>query len=268
MKIALCQLRVSDNKPDNISRVREMLLEAADLGAEIAVLPEMFCIAYSLRLFPDAAEPINGDCFLMLSDCAKKTGMTIIGGSIPEFDNGRIYNTCMVFGSDGTLIGTYRKAHLFDVHIADFKFIESDVISPGNTPPLIFDSPIKTGVSICFDIRFPELARYIMHSGADLFALPAAFSQKTGPRHWELLLRARALDNQMFVAGVAPASSKSSYGHSMLCSPDGQVLCDAGENESLMVCELPLDMLSEARASIPVRHAMRPNIYVTNIIQD
>lgn len=261
MKLALIQLAVGQDKKDNIARARDMLLRARDGGADMAILPEMFCIAYSLDLFEPASEPLMGDCCAMLSESAKETGMTIVGGSFPEREAGRIYNTCTVFDGTGELIGAYRKAHMFDVFLPDFKFTESSVLSCGNKSPLIFDSPIKTGVAICFDIRFPEFGRRIMEAGADLYALPAAFAQKTGVKHWELLLRARALDNQMFVAGVAPAASKNSYGHTMLASPDGAVMYCAGEDEGLSVIDLPMSLLDEARNSIPIKTARRSELY-------
>ncbi|MDL2257899.1 carbon-nitrogen hydrolase family protein [Eubacteriales bacterium OttesenSCG-928-K08] len=264
MKLALCQLDVTPDKQENIRRAYDMLLRAADCGAQMAILPEMFSIAYVARLFDGAAEACpDGECGNMLSKAAKQTGMFIIGGSIPERENnGRIFNTSMSFGPDGSFLGKYRKAHLFDVDVPGaFRFMESDAIAQGDEYPLVLDAPLKTGVNICFDIRFPEWARLVMQSGCDLLALPAAFSRNTGPRHWELLLRARALDNQLFVAAVSPAQSKSAYGHSMLVSPDGTVLLDCGEEECVRVVELDPTLLSEMRQSIPVQTARRLDLY-------
>ncbi|MBQ9949853.1 MAG: carbon-nitrogen hydrolase family protein [Clostridia bacterium] len=262
MKLALCQLRVSDNKSDNINRAYLMLKKAAAEGADMAILPEMFCISYRRFLFADASEEIpGGEAYKMLSSASSEFSMTVIGGSIPERAGGKLYNSSMVFSKHGELLGVYRKAHLFDVDFEGYSFRESDVISCGNDLPLIIDEPVRTAIEICFDIRFPEWSRKTMEKGADLLALPAAFSVKTGKAHWELLLRARALDNQMFVAGVAPASSDFSYGHSMLAGPGGEVLCDLGEDENLCVTELPMDELYTMRNSIPIRTAMRKDLY-------
>ncbi len=264
IKVALCQLAVGTVVPDNRKRALDMLKEAANSGADIAILPEMFTIQYQPKLFAAAAENcIGGETFAMLEEAAKSTGMTIIGGSIPELSDGRIYNTSMVFSGDGSFVGKYRKAHLFDVDIkgSNFRIMESDTITPGDSTPLMVEAPIKTAVSICFDIRFPEMAELARESGADLLALPAAFSSVTGPRHWELLLRARALDAQLFVAGVSPAQTKYAHGHSMITTPDGTVLYSCGALEKVAVVDLPLSMLAEMRESIPLETCRRRDLY-------
>lgn len=264
MKLALCQLRVTENKADNVSRARSMLFRAADKGAKMAVLPEMFNIAYVASLFRDAAEPCpDGDTSIMLSEAARETGMYIIGGSIPELENGRVYNTSLSYSNTGEFLGKYRKAHLFDIDVPGvYRFMESDAVTPGDNYPLLLpDAPMRTSVMICFDIRFPEWARLAMQDDADLIALPAAFSRATGPRHWELLLRARALDNQLFVAGVAPAQSQTSHGHSMLTTPDGKVLADCGTEERIEVIDIDPALLQDMRSSIPVRTARRTDLY-------
>jgi len=262
MKLALCQLRVTDDKAANLLRAREILLRAADRGAAIAILPEMFCIAYEPRLFAAAAEPCpGGESAAMLAETARETGMWIVGGSVPERSENRLYNTSMSFSPAG-YIGKYRKAHLFDIDVpGKFRFMESETIAAGSDYPLMLDAPMKTGVAVCFDIRFPEWARLVMQRDADLLALPAAFSRNTGPRHWELLLRARALDNQLFVAAVSPAQSRSAYGHSLVATPDGAVLHDCGEEEALAVLDLDPGMLAEMRRSIPVKANRRLDLY-------
>ncbi len=264
IRVALCQLLVTENKADNLARARQQLLRAADAGASMAILPEMFSIAYRAELFaPNADDLPAGDSFMLLSETARETGMTVIGGSVPEREGKHVYNTCACYGSDGSLLGKYRKAHLFDVNVpGKFRFFESEAIDPGQNLPLILhNAPVKTGVGICFDIRFPEWGRYIMEAGADLYALPAAFARNTGPRHWELLLRSRALDNQLFVAGVAPAQTPHSYGHSILATPDGRVQFDCGESEGVFVVPLDMALLQEMRASIPVKERRRTDLY-------
>lgn len=262
MKLALCQLDVVANKADNIMRARDMLYRAADQGADMAILPEMFTIAYVPSLFLGASEPCDGETAHMLSMAAKETGMCIVGGSFPEQEGGKLYNTSLSFAADGSLLGKYRKAHLFDIDVPGvFRFMESDTVSRGENLPLILsDAPLKTAVMICFDIRFPEWSRLVMQEDCDLLALPAAFAHTTGQRHWELLLRARALDNQMFVAGVAPAQSKSSHAHSMLTSPDGKVIVDCGTEECMKVVNVDAAILEEMRSSIPVKTARRRDL--------
>ena len=253
MKLALCQLRVTDDKAQNINNAREMLVRAGEMGANLAVLPEMFCISYKPRLFADAAESVlDGECAKMLSQAARERHMAIVGGSIPERRADRIYNTSTCFSDTGELLGVYRKAHLFDVDFDGMHFRESDTIARGTEPPLVFDCGIKAAVSICFDVRFPEWIALARDAGADLLCLPAAFARKTGKAHWELLLRARALDNQMFVAGVAPAQCAFSHGHSILCSPNGEVICDLGTEENLAVIDLPLEAVERMRREIPL----------------
>ena len=263
MKLALCQITVTDDKTQNLARAKDALRRAADKGAVLAILPEMFSIAYVPKLFRAAAEPCpGGACANLLSETAKEAGLFIIGGSIPELHGERLFNTSMSFAPDGTYLGKYRKAHLFDIDIpGTFRFMESETIAPGDGYPLMLDAPIKTGVAICYDIRFPEWARLMMQEGADLLTLPAAFSRSTGPRHWELLLRARALDNQLFVAAVSPAQSPSAYGHSLVATPDGAVLYACGTEEEVAVVDLDLGMLQELRDSIPVRRNRRTDLY-------
>lgn len=262
MKLAICQLAVGDDKEKNIARAQAMLDCAGEAGADLAVLPEMFCIRYTLRLFESAAEPLRGACFDVLSAAAAKWRMAVVGGSFPEAFDGKIYNTSPVFAPTGELLGAYRKAHMFDVDMEGFRFFESDAISPGDEPPLAFEAGgMRVALSICFDVRFFEwIARA---QGAELFVLPAAFSRATGPLHWELLIRARALDNQMFFAGVSPAQSSSAYGHSMLAAPDGSVLADLGEGEELRVLDIGSDAVELARKRIPLqtsRDRLRSNL--------
>ncbi|NLB62216.1 MAG: carbon-nitrogen hydrolase family protein [Clostridiales bacterium] len=261
MRLALCQLDVVEKKAINLLRAEQMLKDAAAYGADMAILPEMFSIKYNPKLFFIASEPLIGETYGMLSQTAKETNMAIIGGSMPEFHLGKVYNTSLVFDKFGEFIGRYRKAHLFDVDLPDFRFKESDAISAGDNLPLIFDEPIRTGVAICFDIRFPEWSRIMFEQAVDLIALPAAFSNTTGPKHWELLLRARAVDNQCFVCGVSPANSSSAYGHSMLCSPDGEVVVDLGKSEGIKVVNIDLNEVKAARSSIPVSKLRRTDLY-------
>ena len=262
MRVALCQPDVTDNIGYNIDNARGFLLRAHDEGADVAILPEMFTIEFNLRKLPAAAQPEDDSPAIdMLRDTAAATGMTIIGGSLPELHGEKIYNTCYTFDGEGTLLGKYRKAHLFDVDIPGMRVTESAAVSPGNGYPLIIDKPMRIGIQICYDIRFPEWSTLIMKENVDLMAVPAVFSSSTGPRHFELLLRCRAVDNLCFVAAAAPAKSRYSYGHSMLISPDGVVLADLGEDEGMCTVELPMEEIALLRSSIPVHKARREDLY-------
>ena len=139
--------------------------------------------------------------------------------------------------------------------------MESDFVAPGNDGPLVIAEPIQMGVSICFDVRFAEWMHLFMEAGADLIALPAAFSPATGPKHWELLLRARALDNQLFIAGVSPAQSPYAYGHSLIATPDGQVQYALGERAETAVWDIDLSAVPSMRESIPLRTSRRTDLY-------
>ncbi|MEG1771800.1 MAG: nitrilase-related carbon-nitrogen hydrolase [Clostridia bacterium] len=252
MKIALCQLGVGDNKTLNISRAEAMLDKAGKAGVDMAILPEMFSIRYSLRLFPSASEPLTGDSFNMIKAAAKRNRITVVGGSFLEQNGDKLYNTSVSFNKNGELLGIYRKAHLFDVDFGSFSFMESSVITRGENEPLVFDAELKTGVSICFDIRFPNWINIMRKRGVEFIALPAAFSLATGPTYWELLVRSRALDNQCFFAGVSPAQSKSAYGFSMVAAPDGTVLAKLGADEELLLVDITQEAVYEARKAIPI----------------
>ena len=255
-------MKVTDDKSENLKKAYSMLKEAKAQGADTAILPEMFCISYRRSLFRKNAEILGeGDAYNMLQHAAAVLHLNIIGGSVPEICGESIYNTSMCFLCDGTFSGAYRKAHLFDVDFENTHFRESDVITAGNGKPLFLDIGLKAAVSICFDIRFPEWARIAFNEGAELLCLPAAFARATGKAHWELLLRARALDNQMYVAGCAPATCEFSHGHSMIVNPNGEVICDLGEDEYVKTVELSHEAVERMRRAIPIKEARRTDLY-------
>lgn len=211
--IGLIQMAVGDNKKENIETARREIERVAAEGAELIVLPEMFCVPYETSRFPDYAEGENGEAQQMLSETARKLQCWIVGGSICEVENGQYYNTSYVYDAQGNCVAKHRKKHLFDVDIAGGQYFkESDILSPGDKIT-VFDSPWgKIGLAICFDIRFSEMAAAMIHEGARILIYPAAFNLTTGPRHWELLFRSRAVDGQCFAVGVAPARNpKSDY---------------------------------------------------------
>ncbi len=266
--IGLCQIKVTDDIKENCKKAGEMIAQAYDEGCMIAVLPEMFCCPYDISLFNKYAQPEGrGEVYDFLASSAEKYKMVLIGGSVPEKAyNGALYNTCQVFGENGNLLGKHRKIHLFDVDIKDgISFHESEVLTAGNTITVINTNIINVGIGICYDVRFPELSRAMVLGGAQLLVFPGAFNHITGPLHWELLMRARALDNQVYVAGVAPAlnpdSSYKSHGHSLLADPWGQVVFSAESDEVFLSGILKMNEVYRVRNEIPVLRQRRPKLY-------
>ncbi|XP_055267669.1 omega-amidase NIT2 isoform X3 [Moschus berezovskii] len=265
-RLALIQLQVSPIKSENLARACGLIREASKQGAQIVSLPECFNSPYGTKYFPEYAEKIPGDSTQKLSEVAKECNIYVIGGSIPEEDAGKLYNTCAVFGPDGTLLVKHRKLHLFDIDVpGKITFQESETLSPGDSFS-VFDTPYcRVGLGICYDIRFAELAQIYAHRGCQLLVYPGAFNMTTGPAHWELLQRGRAVDNQVYVATASPArDEKASYiawGHSTVVSPWGEVLAKAGAEETVVYADVDLKKLAEIRQQIPIFSQKRSDLY-------
>lgn len=266
--LALCQMRVTGDKGENLRRADALLERAAQQGANLALLPEMFNCPYDNACFPAYGEEAGGETWRFLSGAAKKYRLTLVGGSVPELEGGRIYNTSYLFSPKGEELGRHRKLHLFDIDVpGGQRFRESDTLSPGQQITVVDTDFGPLGVAICFDIRFSELFRVMGQRGARLILVPAAFNMTTGPAHWDLSFRMRALDNQCFVAGCSPArdtaASYVAYGHSLLCDPWGAVLGQLDEKEGVLVREVPLEKLEDYRAQIPILAGRRTDLYGT-----
>lgn len=267
LKVGICQMAVRDSKLENLQRAEAMLSQAKSAGCSIAVLPEMFNCPYTAELFPEYAEQYPDVTTRMLSASAAKYGMTVIGGSIPEKDEkGRIYNTAFIFDAAGQLLARHRKVHLFDVDIVGGTvFQESKTLSAGDQATVVSIPEITIGVGVCYDIRFSQFARKMTLRGARLLIYPAAFGWTTGPAHWELLLRSRAVDNQVFLIGAAPAKNPAAdyqaYGHSMAVDPWGRILAAADEHEAVVVAELDLSQIDKVRAELPILKHWRDEVY-------
>ena len=266
MRLALIQLFVTDDKINNVRRACEFLEQAKKGGADIAVLPEMFCCPYSNSCFPSYAEPMDGFVQKTLSETAARLNMTVVAGSYPELCDGKIYNTSCVYGTEGTLIAKHRKMHLFDIDVeGGQRFFESETLTPGNEITTFETEFGKFGLCICFDMRFEELRRVMTLNGAQMIIVPGAFNMTTGPAHWELLFRQRAVDNQVFTVGVAPARDDDgeyvSFAHSMVASPWGKVLCDCGVEECVELVDIDIDNIYSIRKQLPILSARRTDIY-------
>ena len=266
MRIALIQMSVSDDKEQNIRSACEKLRTAAENGADLAILPEMFCCPYENDCFRAYGEGENGPAQTALSAAAKALGIYVVGGSVPELSEGKVYNTSYVYDRHGLLIGKHRKAHLFDIDVSGGqRFRESDTLSPGNAVTT-FETEFGTcGLCVCFDLRFEELARCMCLRGAKVLIVPAAFNMTTGPAHWELLFRQRAVDNQCFTVGVSPARNQSAsyvaYGNSLAVDPWGTVLCRAGAEEAILYADLELARVDAIRRQLPILSARRTDLY-------
>ena len=266
MRVALIQMAVTADREGNLRTAAQKLRQAAEQGADMAVLPEMFCCPYENRCFRPYGEEAGGPAQEMLSRTAAETGMYVVGGSIPELADGKVYNTSFIYGPDGAQLARHRKVHLFDIDVkGGQRFKESDTLSPGNAITTFETRFGTTGLCICFDLRFEELARCMCLRGAKVIFVPAAFNMTTGPAHWELLFRQRAVDNQCFTVGVSPARDEAgsyvAYGNSLAVDPWGTVLCRAGAEETTLYADLDLERLEAVRAQLPILSARRTDLY-------
>ena len=266
MKLALCQTPVTASAEQNRSAVCEAVHSAAEHGAQLVCLPEMWACPYDNAAFPKYAEPEGGENWQCLSSAAKECGVWLVGGSVPEREGEKLYNTCYVFSPEGEQVAKHRKVHLFDIDVpGGQRFMESDIFTPGERLTL-FDTPYgRVGVAICFDIRFAEWFRMLSLAGAKLILVPGAFNMTTGPAHWELSIRMRAVDNQCFVAGCAPARDESasyvSYGNSLVSDPWGNVLGRLDAEQGVLLVDLDLGYADAIRNQIPILSGRRTELY-------
>ena len=257
MDIALCQMKTIADKEENLKRAEEMIIDAAIHGAKIAVLPEMFNTPYDIRAFGAYAEGEVGETCQMLARAARENDIVVVGGSTPEREEEYLYNTCFVYDQKGQRIARYRKKYLFDVEMpGEITFHESRVLSHG-AKNIVFEAyGHKFGLAICFDIRFPEYIQNLSSLGAEAILVPASFNMTTGPAHWDILGRARAVDNQCYMAMVAtspdPTSSYQSYGHSMLVDPWGEICAIAEREETMLLWTLDFMKVKSVRERLPL----------------
>ena len=266
LNLALCQMNVIDNKLENLKKASSMISDASK-KVDFVVLPEMFNCPYSNDKFIEYSEDENDSYTLKkISNLARENNIYILAGSIPEKEENKLFNTSYLFDKHGEIIAKHRKMHLFDIDVKDkITFKESDVLTAGNDFTLADTEFGKIGIGICYDIRFPELARIMVENGALILFYPGAFNMTTGPAHWQLLFRSRALDNQVYCVGVAPAlnedASYHSYGHSIITNPWGEVLAEADQKEEIIFCEIDLDEIKKVREELPLLKNKRKDLY-------
>jgi len=278
VKLALIQLACTADKAHNLSHARTKVLEAAkEHNAKIIVLPECFNSPYGTKYFPKYAETLlpsppsesQSPSFHALSAMARDARCYLVGGSIPEREDasGKLFNTSLTFDPSGTLIATHRKTHLFDIDIpGKITFRESEVLSAGNKVTLVeFPEFGRVAIAICYDVRFAELAAVAARRGAFLALYPGAFNLTTGPLHWALQGRARAMDNQIYVGLCSPArdvgAEYHAWGHSMVVDPNAEVLGELDEREGVVVAELSGERIEEVRKGIPLDSQRRFDVY-------
>lgn len=279
-KIGFCQTDVSKDKAVSLENAKAAVVKAVGMGAELVILGEMFSCPYATKFFREYgeifSEPLSAEACpsaKMLSDLARDNGVWLVGGSIPELDGDKVYNTCLVFDSKGAIVGRHRKAHLFDIDVPAtdtrpaIKFKESDVLSGGEQVTLVDLPWCRMGVGICYDIRFPEYALSMRGLGAKLLVYPGAFNMTTGPAHWSVLSRGRAVDTQAYVAVVSPARSENkddyqAYGHSLLVNPWAEVVVEAEHEPGVWVAEVDPAEADRIRMQVPTSFQKLSDLYV------
>ena len=292
---ALLQFHVTDNKEANLLKATSFIEKAVTettKNVKMVVLPEVWNSPYATNAFPSYAEPLpslstptsfpNSPSSHLLSTLAAKHNVYIVGGSVPERDGEAIYNTCMVFNPDGHLVAKHRKVHLFDIDVPNgIKFKESDTLTKGNSLLNTFTTPDfgVVGLGVCYDLRFPELALLLRKKhDVSVICVPGAFNMTTGPAHWELLQRARAVDAQCYVLTASPARATremleaseregkykgyEAWGHSSGVSPWGEVVATTEEKEDVVYVEVDLGKVKAMKEGIPTSEQKREDLYV------
>ncbi len=258
LRIAVAQTASGADKRHNVERAVVLVREAADTGAAIVALPETFDFRGDTAQLTDIAEPLPGSAISALMAVARERGLWILAGSVHERhpDGGMPYNTSVLITPAGDIAAVYRKIHLFDITIGARSVAESAHYSRGTEVVCVPAAGVQVGLSICYDIRFPELYRRFADAGADLVFIPSSFTAPTGEAHWEVLVRARAIENQCFVAAPGQAGVGAggipTYGNSMIVDPWGQVLARAsGEGEQVIAATLDFEQMAAIRERLP-----------------
>ena len=265
MRVALCQIPVSSTSSVNADRVRAALAQAAADGADLAVFPEATQVRFGSDLRA-AAEPLDGPFCSGLASAAKDTGVAVVAGVFEPAPDGRVYNTAVAFDGRGELVASYRKLHLFDA----FGHRESDQVAPGSALVLCDLAGVRTGLELCYDVRFGELSRALAVAGAQLLVLPAAWAAGLfKEEHWVTLVRARAIENTVWVAAVGqvpdpdepPTRAATGIGRSMLVDPLGVVRADLGPAPGVVVAEVDTGLIDTVRATVPSLANRREDVF-------
>ena len=268
IRVACVQLTSRADKAANLEKTERLVAEAAAGGADVVLLPEKWNAIGGVETLHEAAETIEtGKSVEAMRGWASRHGITLVGGSITERreDREKLSNTSLVFDPDGELVALYRKIHLFDVDVGGLRYRESEAEEPGEEPVVARLEGWPIGLTVCYDLRFPELYRILALEGAELVTVPAHFTLYTGKDHWHVLLRARAIENQNYVAAAAQIGEtipgKLSYGRSLIVDPWGTVVAQAPDEETVISAELDHSRLREIRAKLPSLANRQPDAY-------
>jgi deaminated glutathione amidase len=258
IRVACVQLTSRADKAENLEKAERLVAKAAASGADVVLLPEKWNAIGGVETLRAAAESIeDGESVEAMRGWASQHGITLVGGSITERRAGRekLSNTSLVFDPDGELVAVYRKIHLFDVDVGGHRYRESEAEEPGEEPVVARLEGWPIGLTVCYDLRFPELYRILALEGAELVTVPAHFTLYTGKDHWHVLLRARAIENQNYVAAAAQIGEtipgKPSYGRSLIADPWGTVVAQAPDEETVISAELDRERLLDVRRNLP-----------------
>jgi deaminated glutathione amidase len=263
MRVALCQTNSGQDTRANAEQIETLLAEAAEAGADLAALPEVWPCQGSSPQMRAAAEPVPGPRTERLAEIARERAMWIHGGSVLELDDGKVFNTSVLFDREGELVARYRKIHLFDADPPGaVPSRESAVFAAGDQVVTAETEFGRVGLSICYDVRFPELYRALAIQGATMLFVPAAFRHETGVDHWHALLRARAIEDQAFVVAAAQwgtwgpeGRERRNFGHSLVADPWGRVIAEAPDGVGVTVAELAMTEVGRVRGILPaLRH--------------
>jgi predicted amidohydrolase len=267
LRVACVQISSSPSKAETLERMEPLVGRAAATGADLVLLPEKWNGLGSHEILLDVAESLDGgETVDAMSGWARTHGITLVGGSIAERREGRekLSNTCVVFDPDGEIEAVYRKIHMFDVEVGGVVYRESASEEPGDGPVSCEVEGWRLGLTVCYDLRFPELYRILAVEGAELVTVPAAFTLFTGKDHWELLLRARAVENQCYVVAAnqwGVVEGKASYGRSSIVDPWGVVLAQAPDGDGVISAELERAHMERIRRSVPSLANRQPAAY-------
>jgi len=271
IRVAALQMTSGSDRAANVERAIELVEAGADEGATYLQLPEHFNYLGPVERYREVAETVPGPTTDRFGDYARKRHVVVHLGSMLEVGDapGKFFNTSVVLGTSGEVVAAYRKAHLFDIDVPGaVTYRESDTIIPGDDLVVVTCPGFDLGLSVCFDLRFPELYRALALAGASVLAIPSAFRAATGRAHWEVLVRARAIENHAFVIAAAQAGTTAegiaSFGHSLVVGPWGEVVAESsGDGEDVLVTSLDMDQVARRRSQIDVLHLRRPDLYRT-----